>query len=805
MNEKIANAVEFVKKHLQYFIYGLIGILTIVLVSVLLSWAIAGDKEAIVEVRSATLVSDGELPTEFLVNQKFAAEGASLDIGGELIPLDKCNINEGFSSSAGEKRVEITYQYTDFISYKAEHVVDVLFVRSVAIESYPRVVTVDESGAHTDGEFKMYATLAMRPATDAFGAVEETETGYKILLDESMYQTECAEDTTLKNFYTLSFFCGNIKTQFSFYNAAGKSFIVGSTKDVVSFTEKTAAQVQSDDEESDGEEQQQKSALTLIVTDRADSYQDDCTGTTLGTYVYSKPDGTETEYGFDFELTDTEELLRSADIEEGYEDGNYTVDVDGKRFTAAADVWQSAVVNGNIVDDHGYKLVVNDRDLRKLEFTQLTVQQVLTATTTHMFGSMEAPVSLTLEVFTDCTWTLKIQYGDLSFSDCILPHQIVKGVWSMADADHMVLTVPTSENYSAGFEEFFARTEAELTPPAPDDESGESEYIDDDVVIHDDKTSIVLTLTRDGGVVKYNATVVGKVPFKNIAAPIPMKFNLDSGVIPSEGAPAEYTAIGEYMTLSGEAVKSDSTSVSGSIVCYNDNTWTLKVGGADAERGTWVIDGSKIVLTVARPDSPQTIDDPAPEPLPDGIVQDVIDIAADGADGYKFKTTFTYVKDGEELEFTLTAGAGQGIASLTLYATSYELNPLLGTGTGYSQGMYVYTNRFGVSFKIKFHMNAVIWTYVPNSSQYCDIYSDATVSDVIYNGSAPLQIVYDEWTDDSGYHRELNWNLLYNNKYDSFYRGELQTTVSCFDRGNGIVSESFHAPEELWLGALLGM
>ncbi len=134
------------------------------------------------------------------------------------------------------------------------------------------------------------------------------------------------------------------------------------------------------------------------------------------------------------------------------------------------------------------------------------------------------------------------------------------------------------------------------------------------------------------------------------------------------------------------------------------------------------------------------------------------------------------------------------IPTLTLYVTDYDMNPLLGTGNGWSKGVYIYTDRFGQSHKLTFYLQAWVWTYVPLSGNRTDVYDEVTVSDFVYNYEAP---------------DEHKWN--------SYHQGTFYATVSQFIRGEGFVEERFSVAdaqdgngeevtsESKWLPAILGM
>lgn len=138
----------------------------------------------------------------------------------------------------------------------------------------------------------------------------------------------------------------------------------------------------------------------------------------------------------------------------------------------------------------------------------------------------------------------------------------------------------------------------------------------------------------------------------------------------------------------------------------------------------------------------------------------------------------------------------ENLPSLTLFVTDYDMNPLLGTGNGWSRGVYIYTSPDGTSYKLPFYMQAWTWTYVPLSGNMSDVYDDVTLSDFVYNWEAPVE-----------------------NRYNSYYRGTLYVTVSDYIRGTGFETYRFSVPdiadpdnpeniltpsEDRWLGATMG-
>lgn len=518
----MSNIASYLKNHISLIVYSLFGLMTAALAAALLTWTVMGSIEREIKTVKATLVSETPVRTEYLVGQTFAAEGAYLNIGTEKdpqnIPFEDCTVTADFTS-AGRKAVSVSYMYNEYTNYEAIVYVNVLFVRSLQIETYPRYIEVTDDGALFSEDFEAYVELAQKPQTDVFGATEKTQGGYRARVNENMYTVSCKDSPAVAGYYDLSIYCGEVSASFSFFNLKDRSLIVDSLSDVVQFENAEGAGAGS---------------MTLVVTDRDDSYQTDCTGKTSGYYVYDAADGAQTVLPFAYELSDKEELLASPSVEERVMKGGdgseyYSVEYGGKAFTASASVFRTAVVGGMIVEDHGYKLVI-DSDKRILRFTY-------------------------------------------------------------APSDP---TDPTDPDYN----------------PA--------------------------------------ATAVPAV---------------------SDGAP-----------------------------------------------------------------------------------------------------------------------------TLTLYVTDYDMNPLLGTGNGWSRGVYIYTNADGESYKIPFYMQAWVWTYVPLSSGYGDVYSDVTVNDFVYNHEAPAEL-----------------------RYNSYYRGTMYANITCYDRGNGFVNDRFVVPdvydgdslvsssEDFWVSATMGM
>lgn len=486
----------FIKKNFLNLSYAVAGLLTAILAIILLTWTMKGKTLDSISYRQANLVIDDQIRTEYLVGQEFENEGYSLDIGdGKIIPASDCQANYDFTS-AGEKSVEISYT-SENIVYQSTMNVTTLYVRSIEIVKYPSLVTISSDNIALDDTFEMYAILSTAPKTESFGEVKKIDDGYRIQLNANQnsnaYSLSYQQEKSKENLYHLTIYCGNLSSSFSFYNAAGKSFIINSSSDVVEYTSVN---------------EEDSTSFTLVVSNRSEQYQIDCTGKTTGFYIYKNANGQETVYDFAYEMKDSEEVFTSStDVKETYNknnDENYHVEIDGNEYVAASSAWQRAVVNGSIRKVDGHFIVI--------------------------------------------------------------------------------------------------QSEARILP-------------------------------------------------------------------------------------------------------------------------------------------------------------------------------FTYVTDEE------TDVQEKSSPSLTLYVTDYELNPKLGTGSGYSKGVYIYTDEEGNSTKMRFDMTIVSWTYIPLSNAVSDVYSDVTIGwDYTYNPSAPADL-----------------------QYDSYYLGDLYAEISIYKRGEGTITQKFCASQSLWLKAVAGI
>lgn len=341
----------------SYIIYGSFALATAILFIALIIWSALGVKDGEVIIYEAQVVCEDNVQTEYLVGQPFNPDGISINVGSEnkpeLIKASECTVEADFKSG-GNKRVAITYSPNDYTSYVGYLDTTVYFVRGIKVITPPTSVTVNEDGTFTcDENFNIVAYLNATPAdTETFVAEEDGA----IRLTPAMYTSRAVESKQISSYYTASVYCGNLTYNFDFFNGAGKTFMVASERNVIEF---------------DNTDENSAAALTLIVTEAPDTYQHEGVGQTKGYYMYTTETGAQYVYPFSYKMTETNEIFSSENFRENREGDRYTVSYSGKTFTAPATVWQSGVVNGEIVQD-GHFLFVVETQQRTLEFTRLT-------------------------------------------------------------------------------------------------------------------------------------------------------------------------------------------------------------------------------------------------------------------------------------------------------------------------------------------------------------------------------------------------------------------------------------------------
>ncbi len=482
MNKAIENVLGYVKKHLIAVIaYSIALIALLVTALCLLSWARSGDAERVVSVKGARLVAlDKDNPPtlaeEYIVGQQFDTHGWALAFDGKTVmlntddiyekyvekelakhddieagseqynallekltkegtkydgaikELEKVTVATEFGSAFEHKRVRITYKKSDYLSYMAEVDGRALYVRAVEVRSYPEYVDMS-SGAPVIGEgFSVAAVLGNKPETDAFGEYEEVRGGWKINLTPAMYTVSVVSDDSLDGFYTMSLVCGDVSTEFSFYNAAEQSFVVSSKNNVVKYTTDAADK-----------------ALTLVVTERSEGYQLDCKGKSSGKYIYTRGENS-TVYDFGYELDGKNEIFASESaVDDGRDADGYTATVDGTAFRAQTDVWQGAVVNGIIVDDSGFRMVI-DSDKRILRFDVISPSIELKSELQPWDegGVTITPSDVNIQCNDNGSWSLSAQYtasNDVGTTNALT----VNGNAWRTDGENIILEVPDYE------------------------------------------------------------------------------------------------------------------------------------------------------------------------------------------------------------------------------------------------------------------------------------------------------------------------------------------------------------------------
>lgn len=341
------------QNHKSTCIYSIFAIVSAIVFSILIVWSCLGNSFMDVAIIDATVIANNSAQDEYLVGQKFNGEGLSLDIGSEVVSIKDCEVQYDFSS-AGNKQVKLIYSPNAQTSYVGVHDVKVYFVRSLTPLSIPSEIEVLDDGSFVaDDGFSLKAQLNALPQDeDRFERVVGEEN--TILLTPESYTTKTVASVSIEGYYDASLYCGNLTYNFSFYNSAGKTFIVQSEKSVIEYTNENVGS---------------KNKMTLVVTDVDENYAQTCTGESNGYYVYTKENGEQTVLDFSFELTQTQEKFKSSQVSsESHVADKYSVVYGQETFTCPADLWQGAVVNGKIYSEGERKLVASS-DNRVLELT----------------------------------------------------------------------------------------------------------------------------------------------------------------------------------------------------------------------------------------------------------------------------------------------------------------------------------------------------------------------------------------------------------------------------------------------------
>ena len=378
-----------IKNNVSTFVYSVFGVVTLVSSVAMLIWCIQGEKELTMNIIKTDVIVEDVAQKEYLVGQEFNTNGLYLKVQDQNIPASQCTISNDFSTS-GRRSVTISYSVNENNTYEGTFDVNVLFVRNIFVEKLPTKVEVNEDNTFTaDEDFQIYAELATRPETSEFVLDEKFNDRNIIALNEKMYTTNVIGSSKTPNFYTANLYCGNLNYSFNFYNNADKTFIVDAEKDIVKFS--------SDKENQD---------MILVVTSRDESYQTECIGNTEGFYIYSINEK-QTLLPFKYQLSEKQEHFLSENITESHDliNNEYSLIYANTKFTVDASLFQSAVVNGLIYDDNGYKMVI-DSDSRILNFTYLgdkTIAPKLTLYVTdyHFESSTGSGVSQGFYMYTN--------------------------------------------------------------------------------------------------------------------------------------------------------------------------------------------------------------------------------------------------------------------------------------------------------------------------------------------------------------------------------------------------------------------
>ena len=318
--------------------YLLFGVTTFIVFTSLFIWSLLGGGVGETEILPAFLEREEGFRTDYLVGETFRTEGLKMNIGSQkkpkYVPLSDCVVSADFSS-AGNKQAIVSYEESEYKKYVATLDVHVCFVRALTVRCVPSSIEVSDGKMTTSDDFLITATLGETPP-EVFSPYGSG--GNEIVLTEDIYSVNVRSDPAIEGYYESEISCGKLRANLNFYNAAGRTFIVGSQKDIVFY-----------------ETREGEGNLSLVVTEKSETYYRS-QGDTRGYYIYRNGEREEV-VDFAYSLTATEEIFSSEGVAESVLQGGYEAIYAGERFFVGAALFQSSVVGGTVYTDGGYKIV----------------------------------------------------------------------------------------------------------------------------------------------------------------------------------------------------------------------------------------------------------------------------------------------------------------------------------------------------------------------------------------------------------------------------------------------------------------
>lgn len=318
---------EFVKNNLKTIIYACVGVITVIMFTVLLVWASAGNASAEINIVEAVVRTEEDVRNEYLVGEQLDGTGISLKAGKKTITEV---VLTGDTSSAGLKRVEVSGKDGN-TNYRGYFNITVFAVRHCEMQNSPTDFYYDDNGVLKCDGLEIWAELNAKPTQ--FETVEGYET--TILLPDTCYELNMEADEENEGAYNMKVEFGNITASYYCVSINDRIIMLNSPRRVLNLVN------------TDGTEE----TLQLYVTQIEASAYDGDSGA-YGYYVFTDAEGNKTFLQFKYYLDGSwVSHFGSESFDEGMVDAydsadeGYNAVYNGVNFHADKLSWHKAVLD----------------------------------------------------------------------------------------------------------------------------------------------------------------------------------------------------------------------------------------------------------------------------------------------------------------------------------------------------------------------------------------------------------------------------------------------------------------------------
>ncbi|MCH5162811.1 MAG: hypothetical protein J1G38_04910 [Clostridiales bacterium] len=320
---------------LKYFIYAMIVLVSVILISFFITWASIDEGEQKLNRTECEVIASEGARREYLVGEEFSLDGLALKIGSKN--YSDCDVTVDMSS-AGVKRATVSrtngsqyyYGYFDVTVYAIRH------FEIVGLDN-PDNLYLGAAGELVCQNEVIKLDLNAHP--QEFN-VENPDMPNVITLSQGMYTKTTAQDENYPERYTLSFSVGTLNVSYTCVNIGSRVLMLNSERRILEFANRA-----------DGDEK-----LTLYVT-KTTGLGGDGSDLAEGVYVFTDASGMTYYFNFKYYAIGWDSYFDSASLNAGknfsdryigwddaYREG-IEVSCNGCTFAVGPDPWHVAVLN----------------------------------------------------------------------------------------------------------------------------------------------------------------------------------------------------------------------------------------------------------------------------------------------------------------------------------------------------------------------------------------------------------------------------------------------------------------------------